>query len=135
MNQHTYTDEQKKISLEQLERGILDTVNTLSELNIMIENFTSDSEATWFFKLNKLVENYNAVKNVGRAYDVPIPPQVIDHIDNGTSPSQFMSTVQQSAIERCDVMNGRNDVFQVLLDSIKQEIGNNEEFAEELKTL
>jgi hypothetical protein len=118
MNQPHYTQHEQDDALEQLERGLLETINTLSELNVMVENFDTGSEHNWFNKLNTLLDNYRNVKDIGRAYDVVLPQQVVDHVDNGTSPTQFMSVVQQAAVENYDLTNGRQTIFKVCFQNV-----------------
>jgi hypothetical protein len=113
MNQNPHSEREQEEALEELEKGLLGTINTLSDLNVMIETFNSDAEHNWFLKLNTLLDNYRNIKDIGRAYDFVPPQPVIDHIDNGTSPTQFMGLMQNFATERCDLTNGRQNTFTV----------------------
>jgi hypothetical protein len=41
----------KESSLKQLEGAVLETIETLRQLNIMVENFHPDTEPHWFKQL------------------------------------------------------------------------------------
>eukprot|EP01080_Neovahlkampfia_damariscottae_P001589 gene1589-12714_t len=115
--------------MDKLEEEVINTIDSLSKLSMMTDNF--QSEKVYFdgfakkilniIEINNLITNFKNVQDLKQqTYEKEIPVEVLDFIDKGESPDSFISNMIETIKKEGDLINGKEDLLEILKTKIKE---------------
>jgi len=114
-------------ALKNLETLSLDTIETLRQLNIMLDNYDPASEQNWFNQINRLCSLYHKIQQVSAHASASnntlmLPWEAIECVDALKSPDLYLQDMQKKHIEQAQLNKGRTEAIVQLKDTLEEEV-------------
>jgi hypothetical protein len=125
-------DEIEKKQINDLESSVLQTIDTLRQLQVMTEDKSNlkNNEEPWYKKINTLIKNFNDVnkctsymyKENNNIATFEFPIQVLEKIDNEISPDKSVKPILEAAEKKNVNLKRRISSINFLKESIEGKI-------------
>eukprot|EP01111_Echinosteliopsis_oligospora_P017776 TRINITY_DN7831_c0_g1_i1.p1 TRINITY_DN7831_c0_g1~~TRINITY_DN7831_c0_g1_i1.p1 ORF type:complete len:148 (-),score=30.93 TRINITY_DN7831_c0_g1_i1:46-489(-) len=103
---------------KRMEGHIEAIIDRLRCFTITIEEFSVDSQYLVFDNLNKLIQEYEGLENIRHLYDVPVPNQIFDYIDQGKNPDLFIKAALEGCLKANERTKGKIQALELFKDEL-----------------
>lgn len=99
-----------------IEEEVVETIETLRQLCICIENYQNETEPHYFELLTRLSSQYKTLQQLqDPLLQAEIPFEVLELVDQEQNPDQFVEKLEQLKSVKMDQYLGKKDAIEVFL--------------------
>ncbi|KAJ1960420.1 RNA polymerase II mediator complex subunit [Dipsacomyces acuminosporus] len=93
--------------LEAMERKIRESLETLSQISITVDNYESADEQVLQRRVENLVRAYSDMHSMKESLDTNIPLEVLSFIEDGRNPDEFTRNFTERVAAENQFTNGK----------------------------
>ncbi|KAG5539405.1 hypothetical protein RHGRI_019824 [Rhododendron griersonianum] len=105
------TSDDPKQKLSQVISSIQKTLGLIHQLSLTVSSFNAASQLPLLQRLNSLVSELDNMTKLAEECDIQVPMHVLNLIDDGKNPDEYMRDILNDFIARNQVTKGKTDAF------------------------
>lgn len=107
---------------QKIEQSLEDIIENLRRFTITIEEYTSESQNLIFEKINTLIRGYENLDGIRHLYDVHVPFEIFDFIDQGKNPDLYIKTYLENCLRANEQTKGKIEAIEAYKNELDSQL-------------
>jgi len=111
-----------EVGRQQIEQSLETIIENLRRFTITIEEYSSESQSLIFEKINSLIKDYEQLDGVKNLYDVHVPFEIFDFIDQGKNPDLYIKTYLENCLRANEQTKGKIEAIEAYKNELDAQL-------------